>query len=137
MSRIKEAFFLLKGDSNIFPFSTKTWPPTWKNPVYAPGSFPGLITLFIFVIYSVMQSDGNSFFGDVVSYSFNKNSQNVDNILYQIYKNKYFRIIIVIILILYNNLRKCLLQHYKRTKTQFYEFLFFKYDFFFSITFEI
>ena len=57
----------------------------------------------------MMQSDWNSFCGDVVSYSFNKTSRDEDNILYQIYKSKYVRIIIMMILILYNIIRKCLL----------------------------
>ena len=51
-----------------------------------------------------MQSDGNSFGGDVVPGSFNKTYRNEDNILDQIYEGKYVRIIIV-------------------NKTQFYEFL--------------
>ena len=42
---------------------------------------PG-VTLFM---HRVMQSDGNSFCGDVVSYSFSKTSRDEDNILYQIY----------------------------------------------------
>ena len=42
-------------------------------------------------IYSVIQSDGNSLYGDVVS-----------DILEQIYKSKYDRIVILKILILYN-----------------------------------
>ena len=56
-----------------------------------------------------MHSDGNSFCGDGVSYIFNKTSQDEDNILYQIYKSKYVRIIIMMILILYNFMRKYLL----------------------------
>ena len=52
-------------------------------------------------IYSVMQSDGNSFYGDVVSESFKKTSRDVDKILDQTYKSKYIRIIIMMILILY------------------------------------
>ena len=47
-----------------------------------------------------MQSDGNSFYGDVVSDSFNKISRDEDNILDQIYSSKYIRIIIMMILIL-------------------------------------
>ena len=58
--------------------------------------------LLVFFSYSVMQSDGNSFCGDVVSDSFNKASGDEDNILDQIYKSKYVRIIIMMILILYN-----------------------------------
>ena len=42
--------------------------------------------------YSVMQSDGNSFCGDVVSDSFNKRFRDEDKILDQIYQNKYVRI---------------------------------------------
>ena len=56
-----------------------------------------------------MHSYGNSFCEDVVSYSLNKTSRDEDNILYQIYKRKYVRIIIMMILIIYNILRKCLL----------------------------
>ena len=44
-----------------------------------------------------MQSDGNSFAGDVVLESFNKASQDEDNILDQIYKSKYVRIFIMMI----------------------------------------
>ena len=39
--------------------------------------------------YSVMQSDGNSFFLDVVLNSFNKASREEENILYQVFKSKY------------------------------------------------
>ena len=39
--------------------------------------------------YSVMQSDGNNFCGEVVSDSFNKTSRDEDNILEQIFKSKY------------------------------------------------
>ena len=52
--------------------------------------------------YSVMQSDGNSYCGNVVLNSFNKESRNEDNILDQIYKSKYFRIIFMMFYILYN-----------------------------------
>ena len=66
-----------------------------------------------------MQSDGNSFCGDVVSYSLKKTSRDVDNILYQIYKNKcsyyYYND--------FNSLQENAYKHYKSTKTQFYEFL--------------
>ena len=57
-----------------------------------------------------MQSDGNSFCGDVVLESFNKASQDEDKILDQIFKSK----------------------HSSSTKTEFYEFLvlyFFEYAF--------
>ena len=60
-------------------------------------------------MYSVMQSDGNSFWGDVVLDNFNKTLRGKENILDQIYKSKYVRIIIMIILILYKIIRKCLL----------------------------
>ena len=40
--------------------------------------------------YSVMQSDGNSFYGDVVSDSFGKTSRDEDNILDQINKSNMF-----------------------------------------------
>ena len=56
-----------------------------------------------------MQSDGNSFCGDVVLDSFNKTSQDIENILYQIYKSKYVRIIIMMILIFYNIIRNSIL----------------------------
>ena len=51
--------------------------------------------------YSVMQSVGNSF-EDIVSDSFNKLSWDENSILDQTYKRKYVRIIIIMILILYN-----------------------------------
>ena len=59
--------------------------------------------------YSVMQSDGNSFYGDVFLDSFNKTSWEEDKISDQIYKNKYIRIIIMVVLILYNIIRKSIL----------------------------
>ena len=59
--------------------------------------------------YSVMQSDGNSFCGDVVSDSFNKTSRDEDNILDQILKRKCVRISIRMILILFNIIWKCIL----------------------------
>ena len=58
-------------------------------------------------MYSVMQSDENSFGGDVVSDSFNKTSRDEEKILDQIYKNKYIRFLMI--LILYNIIRKCIL----------------------------
>ena len=45
-----------------------------------------------------MQSDRNSFCGDVVLESFNKASRNEDNFLDQIYESKYGRIFIMMIL---------------------------------------
>ena len=56
----------------------------------------------------MMQSVGNSLCGDVVSKSFNKKYRDEDSILDQIYKKKYVRIIIMMILILYNIIRKCI-----------------------------
>ena len=56
-----------------------------------------------------MQSDGNSFCGDVVSDSFNKKFWDKDNFLDQIYKSNYVRNIIKMILIIYNIMRKCIL----------------------------
>ena len=56
-----------------------------------------------------MQSDRNSFCGDVVSDSFNKTSRDEDNFIYQIYKSKYVRIGNMMILIAYNITRKCIL----------------------------
>ena len=41
--------------------------------------------------------------------SFNKASRDEDNILYQVYKSKYVQIFIMMILILYNIIRKCIL----------------------------
>ena len=61
------------------------------------------------MVYTVMQSDGNSFSGDVVSNNCNKTSRDEDNILDQIYKSKYVWIFIMMILILYNIIRKCIL----------------------------
>ena len=52
------------------------------------------------VSYSVIQSDGNIFCGDVVSDSINKEYRDGDNILDQIYKSKYVRIVIIMILIM-------------------------------------
>ena len=57
----------------------------------------------------MMQSDGNGFGGDVVLDSFNKTSRDGDNILDKLYKSKYVRIIIMMILILYFIIRKCIL----------------------------
>ena len=65
---------------------------------------------------------GIVFCGDVVSDSFNKTSWDKDNILAQMYENKYVLIIIMMILILYNIIRIAY-KHYSSTKTQFYEIL--------------
>ena len=56
-----------------------------------------------------MQSDWNGFYGDVILDSFDKASRDEDNILDQIYNSKYVRIIIMMTLILYNIIQKCLL----------------------------
>ena len=56
-----------------------------------------------------MQSDGNSFGGDVVSGSFNNTFRDEHNILDQIDKSKYVQIIFMMISILYNIIWKCLL----------------------------
>ena len=42
------------------------------------------------ILHSVMQSDGNSFYGDVVFDSFNKVSRDDDSILYQKYEKQLF-----------------------------------------------
>ena len=68
-----------------------------------------------------MQSDGNSFGGDVVLNSFNKVSRDEDNILDQGYKSKYVRIFIMMILILNNIIRKCILT--VALKPNFFELL--------------
>ena len=57
---------------------------------------------------SVMQSDWNRFCGDVVLDSFNE-TWDEDNILDQIYKSQFVQIIIILMLILYNMTRKCIL----------------------------
>ena len=54
-----------------------------------------------------MQSDGNSFFGDVDLDSFDKESRDEDNIFDQIYENKYVWINSKMILTLYNITWKC------------------------------
>ena len=54
------------------------------------------------LVDSVMQSDRNSFCGDVVMKSFEKGSRDEENMLDQIYKSKYVRNFIIMFLILYN-----------------------------------
>ena len=66
---------------------------------------------------SVMQSEWNRFCGDVVLDSFYKASRNEDNIIDQLYKNKYAGTNIVKNFILDNILRKCI--HNSSTKTEF------------------
>ena len=61
-----------------------------------------LKSLLVEGTYSVMKSVGNRFCGDVVLESFNKASRDKENILDQIYKSKYVRNIVTMILILYN-----------------------------------
>ena len=56
-------------------------------------------------IYSVMQSDGNSFYGDVDISSVIKTSRDEN----KTFVCEYVRIIIMIILILNNIIRKCIL----------------------------
>ena len=56
-----------------------------------------------------MQSDGNSFCGDVVLNSFNKSFRDKDHIFDQVFKSKYVRIFIMMILILYNIIIKCII----------------------------
>ena len=58
-----------------------------------------------------MQSGGNSFCRDVVLNSFKKASRDEVNILDQVYESKYVRIFIMMILILYDKIRKCMLTH--------------------------
>ena len=58
-----------------------------------------------------MQSDGNSFCGDVVLDGFNMSYRDEDSILEQKYENQIFRIIFMMILIHYNMIQKCLLPH--------------------------
>ena len=60
-------------------------------------------------MYSVMQSEGKYFCGDVVLDSFKKAYRDEDNILDKIYQNKYVRKIITRILILFNIKRECIL----------------------------
>ena len=74
------------------------------------GKFSNSFIQNVKLLYSVMQSDGNSFCGDVVLDSFNKTYRDEDNILDQIYKSKYVRIITMMILILYNIIRKSILR---------------------------
>ena len=56
-----------------------------------------------------MQSDGNSIAGDVVLDSFNRAFWDEYNILDQINKSKYVRIIFMMIIILYNIIQKLFL----------------------------
>ena len=58
----------------------------------------------------MIQSDGNGLCGDVVLDNFIKASQDEDNIIDQINKSKYVRISIMMILILFNIIRKCIIR---------------------------
>ena len=60
-----------------------------------------------------MQSDGNSFCEDVVLNSFNKEAREEDNILDKVYKRKYVRTFIMMILFLYDIIRKCIITQQK------------------------
>ena len=65
------------------------------------GEYPPSSLQFIDKVYNVMQSDWNSFW--------KMSSRDEDKFLDQIYISKYVRIIIMMILILYNIMRKCIL----------------------------
>ena len=83
-----------------------------KYPLLIPvGALASFLTdkKYIDGPYSVMQSDWNSFCGNVVLERFYKASGDEDNILYQLYKSKYARTIIGNTFILYNIIRKCIL----------------------------
>ena len=69
-----------------------------------------------------MQSDGNCFNGYAFLDSFNKIFCDEDNILDQIYNSKYVRIIIMMILIFYN-IKKIHNKTKSSTKTQYYSLL--------------
>ena len=56
-----------------------------------------------------MQSDRNSFCGDIVLDSFNKASGDENNILHKIYESIYVRIFIMMILIVHNIIQKYIL----------------------------
>ena len=76
---------------------------------YRVGVLDGALNRLVMYLYSVMQSGGNSFFGDVVLGSFNMASRDENNIIYQMYESKDVRIFIMTILILYNFIPKCTL----------------------------
>ena len=59
-------------------------------------------------MYNVMQSDENSFCGDVVLNSFIKAYRDEHNILDQVYESKYVRIYIMMILIFYDIIEHCI-----------------------------
>ena len=69
-------------------------------------------------MYGVMQSDGNIFQGDVVSDSFHKASPDEDNILEQIYRSKYVRIVIMKILNFKSDEEKFLLKGIQHITTK-------------------
>ena len=59
--------------------------PSLPTPSSTPGAYSLLQGVYSRRLYSVMQSDGNSFCGNVVLDSFNKAYRNEDSILDQIY----------------------------------------------------
>ena len=96
--------------ASIVPY----WVPNeGRIPNWSFRSFPQPLLFLVLkksqIFYSVMQSDGNNICGNVVFNSFNKASRDKDNTLDQVYKSKYDRIFIMMILILYNIIRKCTL----------------------------
>ena len=71
---------------------TKSWLATIKLFIFETMQLFDYLSL-----YSVMQSDGNSFWGNVVLDGFDRASRDEDNILDQIYNSKYIRIFIMMI----------------------------------------
>ena len=71
-----------------------------------------------------MQSDGNSFYEDVVSDSFHKTSPDEDNILEQIYRSKYVWIVIMKILNFKSDGAKWILKEIQHitTRNSFYKY---------------
>ena len=67
---------------------------------------------------SVLKSDGNSFYVDVVSDSFNKASTDEDNILEQTYRRRYARIFIMKILNFKSDGAKCILKEIQYITTK-------------------
>ena len=83
-------------------------------PVNYTGHFtnqnnPRYTSSIIYYYYSVIQSDGNSFCGNVGPAGFNKTSRDEDNILDQKFKSRYVRIIMMMILFLYKIICKFIL----------------------------
>ena len=67
--------------------------------------------------YSVMQSEGNSFCGDVVLDGFNVSYRDDDSILAQKYESKYLEIFIMKILYLKSYWRKCIFNDIQQMTT--------------------